>query len=374
MVSWRFGIIFILFVTGAIIFIRSSVAETDGGLFFSEYIEGASNNKALEIYNPTGTAVDLAGEGYRIEMYFNGAVAPGLTINLMGTVAARGVFVLAHSGADAAILAVADQTSGANFFNGDDALVLKKGEEIVDVIGQIGVDPGAEWGTGDQSTADNTLVRKCSVATGDKVANDVFDPAIEWDGHPVNTVGFLGSHTVCWPTMTVSATPSLTPPLTPTETPTVSLTPTPTATCTPTATPTPTLTITPTSTPTITPTTAPTVTPTATLISTPTPTATTTPTLAATATVTPTFTPTPTDTPTATVTARPTATASPSLEPTEMPTPTMTVIPTALPTVTHPPKPSVLPPRSEIFFSWYHHWLILMRRWRMIVFWFFDRF
>ena len=29
-------------------------------LFFSEYIEGSSNNKALEIFNGTGAAVDLA--------------------------------------------------------------------------------------------------------------------------------------------------------------------------------------------------------------------------------------------------------------------------------------------------------------------------
>jgi predicted extracellular nuclease len=28
-------------------------------LFFSEYVEGSSNNKALEIYNSTGAAIDL---------------------------------------------------------------------------------------------------------------------------------------------------------------------------------------------------------------------------------------------------------------------------------------------------------------------------
>ena len=34
-------------------------------LFFSEYIEGTSFNKALEIFNGTGSAVDLAAGGYR---------------------------------------------------------------------------------------------------------------------------------------------------------------------------------------------------------------------------------------------------------------------------------------------------------------------
>ena len=30
-------------------------------LFISEYVEGSSNNKAIEIYNPTGVAVNLSG-------------------------------------------------------------------------------------------------------------------------------------------------------------------------------------------------------------------------------------------------------------------------------------------------------------------------
>jgi hypothetical protein len=41
-------------------------------LFFSEYIEGSSNNKALEIFNGTGADVDLLAGGYNIQMYFNG--------------------------------------------------------------------------------------------------------------------------------------------------------------------------------------------------------------------------------------------------------------------------------------------------------------
>ena len=115
-------------------------------LFFSEYIEGSSNNKALEIFNGTGAPVNLATEGYNVQMYFNGSAAAGLTINLTGTVAAGDVYVVAQSAASAAILAQADQTNGAGWFNGDDAVVLRKGTTILDVIGQIGVDPGTEWG------------------------------------------------------------------------------------------------------------------------------------------------------------------------------------------------------------------------------------
>ncbi|MBD1929609.1 lamin tail domain-containing protein [Trichocoleus sp. FACHB-90] len=168
------------------------------GLFFSEYVEGSSNNKALEIYNSTDAAIDLAAAGYVVQMYFNGSSSAGLTINLTGTVANGDVFVLAQSNANAAILAQADQTSAASWFNGDDAIVLRRGGAtgtIIDVIGQVGVDPGTEWGSGLISTADNTLRRKSSVTTGDTIENNAFDPSIEWDGFATDTLDDLGRYT-----------------------------------------------------------------------------------------------------------------------------------------------------------------------------------
>ncbi len=161
-------------------------------LFFSEYIEGSSNNKALEIFNGTGTSVDLAD--YQVQMFFNGNTSPGLTVGLSGSLASGEVFVLAQSSADPAILAVADQTSGAGFFNGDDAVVLVQSGTIIDVIGRIGEDPGSEWGSGDTSTANNTLRRQSAITSGDADGSDFFDPAAEWDGFPSNTFDGLGSH------------------------------------------------------------------------------------------------------------------------------------------------------------------------------------
>jgi predicted extracellular nuclease len=171
-------------------------------LFFSEYIEGTSNNKALEVFNATGAAVNLAAGGYSVHMHFNGSPAAGLTINLTGTVAAGDVYVLAQSSADAAILALADQTNGSGWFNGDDAVVLRKGAAIIDVIGQIGFRPVPEWGSGPASTQDNTLRRKTSISGGDAVANDAFDPSVEWDGFATNTFSGLGSHNVDPPILT----------------------------------------------------------------------------------------------------------------------------------------------------------------------------
>lgn len=175
--------------------VRASVSAAPADLFFSEYIEGSSNNKALEIYNGTGAAVDLAAGGYNVQMFFNGNPVSTLTINLTGTVASGDVYVLAQSSANAAILAQADLTNGSGWFNGDDAVVLRKGTTVLDVIGQIGFDPGTEWGTGLTSTANHTLRRNISVCAGDPNGADAFDPSAEWDGFATDTFDGLGSHT-----------------------------------------------------------------------------------------------------------------------------------------------------------------------------------
>ena len=165
-------------------------ASTD--LFISEYIEGTSNNKAIEIYNGTASAINLAASGYKLEFYFNGSSSIGTTINLTGTVASEDVFIVANSLADTAVLNKANQISNASFYNGDDALILKKGNTILDVIGQIGLDPGSEWGTGLISTADNTLRRLQTITHGDTNPSDVFNPSAEWYGYSTDTFNGLG--------------------------------------------------------------------------------------------------------------------------------------------------------------------------------------
>jgi len=106
----------------------------------------AGNNKALEIYNGTGSPVDRAAGGYNVQMYLNGSATSSLTITLTGTVAAGDVHVLAQSTAGPAILAAADQTSTTSFFNGDDAIMLLHGGAVIDSIGQLGGAPGTPFG------------------------------------------------------------------------------------------------------------------------------------------------------------------------------------------------------------------------------------
>ena len=130
-------------------------------------------------------------------MFFNGSASAGLTITLTGTVAAGDVYVVANGSANATILALADQTNSSSWFNGDDAIVLRKGTTVIDAIGQVGFDPGTEWGTSLTSTGDNTLRRKSSICAGDPNGGDAFDPAVEWDGYALDTFAGLGAYSTC---------------------------------------------------------------------------------------------------------------------------------------------------------------------------------
>lgn len=166
-------------------------AATDD-LVISEYVEGSSLNKAIEIYNGTGAPVDLAAGDYELDLFFNGSTGAGATIDLSGTVADGDVFVVADDGADPALLAEADQTPTNSFFNGDDAIVLTKEGAVVDSFGQVGVDPGSAWPGGGM---DDTLRRLSSVCAGDTDPSNAFDASVEWQTFPQDTFDGLGTHT-----------------------------------------------------------------------------------------------------------------------------------------------------------------------------------
>lgn len=176
-------------------------------LFFSEYVEGSSNNKALEIFNGTGAAVDLTE--YLVQIFFNGNNMPGLSIPLNGVIADGDVFVLVPGTADPLLFSEADQVhSGGSWFNGDDAVVLEKSGTPIDVIGQIGFDPGSEWSSSGIGTQNETLRRKSSVIAGDPNGSNPFDPSAEWDTFPQDSFDGVGTHSVVLPFVVASSLPS----------------------------------------------------------------------------------------------------------------------------------------------------------------------
>ena len=123
----------------ALVLVATPASAAPSELFLSEYIEGSSFNKAVEIYNGTGGAVDLAAGAYTLELYSNGSVTASQSVALSGTIADGDVYVLANSAAAAAILAEADVTNNLVInFNGDDGVVLRKNGVVVDAFGQQG--------------------------------------------------------------------------------------------------------------------------------------------------------------------------------------------------------------------------------------------
>ncbi|MEL6987726.1 MAG: T9SS type A sorting domain-containing protein, partial [Bacteroidota bacterium] len=108
----------------------------------------------------------------------------GTTIALSGMLENGNVWVVCDDGSSADLLAEADQTSGSSFFNGDDAVVLTDGATDLDIIGQVGTDPGSEWGGAFCGTQNGSLVKDVTSAgtcPADTDGSDAFDPNV-WVG------------------------------------------------------------------------------------------------------------------------------------------------------------------------------------------------
>ena len=163
-------------------------------LIISEYVEGSSSNRAIELFNGTGAAINLSA--YTLSLYSNGATSATTSATLGGVLAAGDTYVLANPSATSTLLAKADATSGVINYNGNDALVLYRGSSVVDAFGDVGYDPGSlGWGSGTSaSTTDRTLRRKAAINRGDTITTDSFSPANEWDGYAIDTISGLGAH------------------------------------------------------------------------------------------------------------------------------------------------------------------------------------
>ena len=176
----------IIIISG--IFSLSTTVSAD--LFFSEYIEGSAYNKALEIYNPSSETIDLSG--YSIQLFSNGRSSANSTFHFSGKIEAYGVYIVANPKAGYEILNIANKTSKTVNFNGNDAVTLTKNGIIIDVIGQLGFNPGSKWGAKNLSTKDCTLRRKNMIVTGVPRSNYPFDPSIEWEGFAKDDFSGLG--------------------------------------------------------------------------------------------------------------------------------------------------------------------------------------
>ena len=132
----------------------------------------------------------------QLHFYFNGATTAGTTIQLVGTLLVDDVYTVCDNDLDPLVYdpASSDLTSTGTFFNGDDAIELTCGGVTLDVIGQIGVDPGSEWNVGGVGTADESIRRDCAVTVGDANGADAFDPSLEWTTAAQDDFSDLGQY------------------------------------------------------------------------------------------------------------------------------------------------------------------------------------
>ena len=171
----------------------SSTPATD--LFFSEYLEGSSNNKYVEIYNGTGAAVNLSN--YELRLFANGATVASNAQILSGTLANGATIVYKNS--LSTIYSGTTTTSTALNYNGNDALALWKvsTSSYVDIFGRIGENPGTAWTATGFSTLDKTLVRNANVTGGITINPSSGFPTLssQWTQFNIDTISNLGSHT-----------------------------------------------------------------------------------------------------------------------------------------------------------------------------------
>lgn len=156
---------------------------TGSELYISEYVEGSSNNKYLELYNPTDQAIDLSQ--YALDLNTNGGSnwsndGSGFKnyTELSGTLAAKSTIV--YKNANAEIYdGEATECSAVNF-NGNDPIGLFKNGKLIDIVGTF------NGGSADFAK-DVTLRRKASV----NAPSTTYNPN-DWDELSKDDISGLG--------------------------------------------------------------------------------------------------------------------------------------------------------------------------------------
>ncbi|MBK1881810.1 lamin tail domain-containing protein [Luteolibacter pohnpeiensis] len=180
----------------------AAAQSSKGALIISQYYEGSSLNKYIEITNTSSTSIDLGAESYYLALFSNGNReiwktdgTPTATIALTGTIVAGETLVFMNAGAvDPSYASTTATTISSVNFNGDDSVVIYTGSSfttasIVDVFGATA-----------SLYADTSYVRNADVLTG---TTTDFDSA-QWTQYSLADVAnadpssteYLGTHVV----------------------------------------------------------------------------------------------------------------------------------------------------------------------------------
>ena len=171
--------------------------------FFSEYGEGTSFNKWIEIYNPTPNNINL--DDYRYNFCWNGCDNMewefSIAFDSSFILQSGETYVISHSDAINLITDVANQTTNI-LSNGNDVcgLLHINTNSIVDIIGVFDsttVSDGWDIGGTLNATENHTLIRNPSVCNGNMGDWSISNGSIvnpEWTIYPSDDINNLNTH------------------------------------------------------------------------------------------------------------------------------------------------------------------------------------
>jgi len=173
-------------------------------LIFSEYGEGSSFNKWVEIYNPTFMSISL--DEYRYNFCWNGCDSLEWEFSIpfdSGVVLLPNeTYLLVHHNADSILLSAANQTTNI-LSNGNDVIGLLNTSfnTIIDIIGVLdSADNISAWAVDGiiDATKDHTMIRKpdvCGGNIGDWSLSDGSTAPSQWIVGVIDDYSDLNTHT-----------------------------------------------------------------------------------------------------------------------------------------------------------------------------------
>lgn len=166
-------------------------------LVISQYVEASSGTtpKGIELWNISNSVIDFSATKLSVLMGSNGGQLQEAVSVSSGTLSAGELIVIGtkdiQSYLSAQGLGSVKYVEKDFLFNGDDALQIKLGDEIVDTFGEPLKDPGTSWSGNGVSTANSNIQLKSEIAFG-ATSTGWTDPSIRFEtvGVGSNLTGF----------------------------------------------------------------------------------------------------------------------------------------------------------------------------------------
>ena len=115
----------------------NSFIGAEKSLFISKFWDNGGKNKAIEIYNPLSTDINLAD--YTLAILTNGSLIPTETIELTGVIEAGSTYIIANPEGNRNILKIAELSSTKLVFDGNDVIQLRyTNQTYIDIISTMG--------------------------------------------------------------------------------------------------------------------------------------------------------------------------------------------------------------------------------------------